>query len=232
MVNIYLLHGFLGLPRDWEFMNEELGDSKLHCINLYDVFEPEKGMDHFSTQLNGIVDKNHHNIFIGYSLGGRLGLHAVLDKPELWKSAAFVSTHPGLSTEAERATRIVKDGIWAMKFLTVEWSTLMEKWNEQPIFAYSKRLDREESDFSRPILADVLTYWSLGQQEDLRERLANLDLPIQWIVGNNDSKFVEFSNSVTLKHPKSRIIQVEGAGHRVPWDQNETFIDLIRAFNH
>lgn len=229
MKNIYLLHGFLGLPSDWDFLKADFSNYHLHPIPLYDQFYPNQGIDPFSIQFNRIIDPNAQNYLVGYSLGGRLALHALLDQPGLWKGTSLISTHPGLQEEGERATRIVNDGIWAMRMLTMKWDDLMHKWNEQPVFAYSKHFDRKEEDFERDVLADVLTHWSLGQQENLREKISQLELPIQWIVGKNDSKFMDLSKTIDLKHPKSQILAVEDAGHRVPWDNPSRFISILKT---
>lgn len=228
MTNLYLLHGFLGLPSDWAFLNSHFENCQLHQIHLFQQFKPNQGFDAFIKEFNQSVDPKQKNILVGYSLGGRLGLHAVLDQPNLWNGASFISTHPGLEEETDRAARIVKDGLLAMRFLTMKWPELMEKWNESPVFSHSKRFDRQEDDFNRAVLSDALTHWGLAQQENLRGDLAELDIPIQWIVGKNDPKFVKIAQSIQLKHSKSQIITVDDAGHRVPWDQHQQFIEILK----
>lgn len=230
MIHIYLLHGFLGLPSDWDFLDVHFEHCKLHKVHLFEQFKPDQGISSFIKEFNQLIDPEQNNILVGYSLGGRLGVQVVIDQPGLWKGASFISTHPGLKEEAERATRIINDGLLAMRFLTMKWPELMEKWNEQPVFAYSKHFARQEEDYNRAILADVLTHWGLGQQQDLRESLAKLDIPIQWIVGKNDSKFLEIGQSIKFKHSKSQFFAVEDAGHRVPWDQPQHFIDILKQF--
>ena len=230
MINIYCLHGFLGEPADWSFLKNGIKGVNLHFINLYKDFDPSEGIEAFASQFSSMISPKEDNYLIGYSMGGRLALQTLTDHPGLFKKAVFVSTHPGLSHEGERGGRILKDGALAMRFLTEEWPVLMEKWNAQSVFAYSTQINRDEKKFNREKLADALTHWGLGQQEELTGPLSKISIPILWISGKNDPKFCEIAKSIELKHSESKNIQIDQAGHRVPWDNQDAFIQQLNDF--
>lgn len=227
MFNIYCLHGFLGEPNDWEFLKPYFEKANFHFVDIYRDFDPSKGLEKFAESLNSRVKADQINHLIGYSMGGRLGLKSLLKRPDLWSKAVFVSTHPGLARDEEKASRILQDGAWAMRFLTEEWIDLTKKWDQQSVFAYSGQVRREENRFNRDSLADALTHWGLGQQDDLRKPLSSISLPIYWISGANDQKFCDLSKSISLKHEESKILEIEQAGHRVPWDNQQAFINSL-----
>jgi len=75
-VVITALHGFLGLPRDWDFLREA----------GFDVVTPPR----------------HGDVILGYSRGGRLALQELLDGTN-YKAAVFISTRVSPSTESREA---------------------------------------------------------------------------------------------------------------------------------
>src|SRR4051794_22462088 len=57
--------------------------------------------------LAALVDVPH--VLAGYSMGGRVALHAALARPQLVQRLVLVGAGPGLATEAERAERRAAD---------------------------------------------------------------------------------------------------------------------------
>lgn len=154
---------------------------------------------------------------MGYSLGGRLALHALIDSPQQWSEAIIISAHPGLA-EGVRAKRREEDAIWAKRFLEEPWSDVLQAWNNREVFAHDKPVVRKEQNFSRSLLAQALTTWSLGNQKDLAEAIGKLPMPITWVVGEYDTKFVSEAMRLSFANPSSRVIIVPGAGHRIDFE--------------
>jgi 2-succinyl-6-hydroxy-2,4-cyclohexadiene-1-carboxylate synthase len=172
------------------------------------------------------------SLLVGYSLGGRIALHAALARPEKYRALVVVSTHPGLKSESERQSRREADEVWAKRFESDEnWETLMSDWNRQAVFNASapRSLDPRGPAFNRSKLAAALRHWSLGTQADLRPALVRLPLPVLWICGGLDKKFTALAQDLTGRETQ-RLCIVETAGHRVPWDQPEIFTRLLRDF--
>lgn len=233
MIEIYALHGFLGLPNDWKVLFEECSSRiSWHAVDI--LRGPVEGsMEQWATWFNGSLPKTKTNkrILLGYSMGGRLGLHVVRQAPSLWDGAVFVSTHPGLQTEPEKMQRQAADALWARRFEKEAWATLMQAWNGREIFKPEGfSFDRKESDYDRLVLAQLLEQWSLGRQECFRSWLKRALLPIAWIYGGEDKMYKGLAHELDFSHFDSRIIEIEKAAHRVPWEQPYAFFDLLKNF--
>lgn len=191
------------------------------CCDVLKIAAPCEsiGLQQWAAHFNRSLPQNERRILMGYSQGGRLGLHALLDNPVLWDGAVFISTHLGLKTVLERTKRLDVDASWAIHFEKESWEFLISAWNSREVFA--KRLPpfrRQEPHYSREHLANMLRYWSLGHQEDLSTQIAQWPMPILWIVGEEDFAYKQLALSISLRHPKSQVWVVPNAGHRVPWD--------------
>jgi pimeloyl-ACP methyl ester carboxylesterase len=77
-------------------------------------------------------------------------------------------------------------------------------------------LDRPEQAYDRNALAHALEAWSLGNQTHLLPRLASLRMPILWIAGADDDRYVAQGERAAHGHA----VDARGptAAHRVPWE--------------
>ena len=110
---ITCLHGFLGNPRDWDFLRDA-------------------GFEIETPPLDAIPA--HGDILLGYSLGGRLALQALLAGAN-YKRAILVSTGLGIEDESARAARRASDEAWAQRFESEDFETVIADWNAQPVLA-------------------------------------------------------------------------------------------------
>jgi 2-succinyl-6-hydroxy-2,4-cyclohexadiene-1-carboxylate synthase len=220
-IRVHALHGFLGQPSDWamfDFIDHtiELNHSELDFITWCQRYN--------DCRVSHAANKN---ILLGYSLGGRLAMHLLLSAPTLWDAAIFVSAHPGLDSDHARASRLLSDQKWAMRFLEDPWDELMCAWNENSVFGGFPSLPRSERNYDRNILAQQLTLWSLGNQEFLLERLKELAMPTLYIVGEQDKAYLGIAEKFK---EFSKVSIIPDAAHRVPWDQPEKFTTQINQF--
>lgn len=204
MRTIIGLHGFLGSPSDWNAFENVIAYPIAAAENFYE----------WAKNFNRWVEANTDGprTLVGYSMGGRLGLQALLQNPSLWSRAVLISTHPGLEDEQEKLARIESDAVWAKRFREDPWELLMDDWERQPIFKDSIRLNRK--DGNREMLARQLECFSLGRQEDFRLRLESINVPIQWVTGSKDVKFEQLAKEVIKHHTYSAHRSLEGS-HRV-----------------
>ena len=200
---ITCLHGFLGNPRDWDFLRDA-------------------GFAIETPPLDSIPDRC--DILLGYSLGGRLALHALLNGAQ-YKRAILVSTGLGIEGDEARAARRASDAAWAKRFESEDFETVMRDWNAQPALA-GPALSRTRDDYD----PRALRAWSSGALPPVASRLHELTIPTLWIVGARDSKYVaEAHRAASLA--RGRVAIVDDAGHRVPWEATNAFISLIRIDN-
>lgn len=238
-MTLFCLHGFLGQPTDFQWCVRAVRESGLsvdsispdylHVKELSASVSLKKWGQHF----NHWVEKepsSHHRVLFGYSQGGRLALHALKDNPEMWTAAVIVSANPGIEKK-ERPARLKNDERWAQLFLTESFEWLLNEWNKQPVFAGSiQEPERFEKDYDRRILSECLYQWSAGHQEDFRKMLKEIQVPILWIVGSEDPKYVQMSREIEKLNPKIQVHVIEDSGHRVIFDQPQKLGRKIKDF--
>lgn len=228
-LSLIALPGFLGRKEDWQnYSADSFGVNQFHPMDLFE----ESSLKRFAKKFNNKVENSvtGSRILMGYSLGARLALHALLDNPSLWTKAVLISGHPGLSSKEEKEIRKTSDALWADDFIHAPWEAILAKWEAQAVFKTSTyRFERNECNYSRSQLAHCLTDYSLGMQEDLKPEIAELNLPILWLTGQSDEKFSMIAGSVVLKHQQSKKIALPG-GHRIPWESEMKFKKAVYDF--
>ena len=230
MNTIYTLHGFLGLPSDWDLLTLP---SNYH-IRSFDLFRdyPLINCPKWAEQFNDQIAKSpaSKRILMGYSMGGRLALHALVERSDLWDGAIIISTHPGLFSPKDRESRCLRDNQWASRFEHEPWQDLITSWNSQEAFLKDTfQFKRDERDYDRLHLAAALRNWSLGTQEYLIPKINSLSIPILWIIGSED-RLASHIDDIKLQNPLSKIWIAKGAGHRVPWQQSNDFQQIVSQF--
>ena len=236
-VIIHALHGFLGGPSDWLLNRTADFDFKLRAEVIFDDCFTGKTMREWAEAFNARVfgqrdqNKNAVKVLLGYSMGGRLAMHALLQAPHIWDMAIFVSANTGLKDPVARVERKASDEDWAKQFESEEWPSLMKKWNDQTVFTGSLAVSvRKECDFNRGQLAAVLRNWSLGCQECLDDRLAELCVPTLWVAGELDRRYSAIASEAGKKFSFYKAAIIQGAGHRVPWDRGDVFFKTVSEF--
>ena len=241
-MELHFLHGFLGKASNWESFTEHFKkwNCSYHSIEKYmhenenindNFFENWTQSFHSSVFLNNVSNKNNKKIIIGYSLGGRLALHSLVTSEAKWDGAVIISANPGLLKEQEKIERILNDERWAEMFLNEPWEIVLEKWNSQGVFSnFKNNFVKREKDFNKNLIARMLTHFSLGKQENLREKIERLNIPILWLAGEKDKKFSEIALEVEGLNKKIQTKISPNAGHRVPWEDQSFFIESVLGF--
>ena len=180
-----------------------------------------KSFYHWSDDFNKNVRKKckvtHKKILIGYSMGGRLALHALKRDNELWNQTFILSTHPGLATHLDkpRRERRLWESSWSQKFLNKPWEMLISEWNQNESLSNSQCVPRDEKKFSRSRLAQALTHWSLTKHEkDLLKSTHLIGL-----IGGNDKKYLNIYQSLKEKNQFTTFEIIPDAGHRILFDK-------------
>lgn len=179
-----------------------------------------------------VAESEPGGVLIGYSMGGRLALQALLAAPGHWAGAVIVSAHPGLVAE-ERAARVAADAVWARDAREDNWADFLKKWHEQGVLESDENWrwgDRGDLESRREAVARSFEEWSLGRQEDLRSSLAELQTPILWLTGEKDAKFCALAEELAAAAKNIVHKTIRSAGHRVPWENAGEFISLARNF--
>ena len=209
--DILALHGNLGSKEDWERWEIP----QLRAVDLWehsdlDFFE----MAHcIAPELSEGLDRP---ILAGYSLGGRLALHAMAIHPERWSGAIILAAHPGLECVEDRLARRVSDEVWAERARELPWSEFLESWNAQPVFSgCSETPSQIMLDPPRESIALAFETWSLGRQENLRSPLRRFHAPVLWITGEGDPKFTSLGREMASVFPNFQHAILPGSSHRI-----------------
>src|SRR5690242_6488130 len=112
---LYCVHGFLGQASDWEdILPPYLRKFAFDLFSPGASSQPAFDFNALGGWINDTAVKSPGpRVLVGYSLGGRIALHALTRKPEIWSAAVIISAHPGLSDPTERQKRIENDEKWA-----------------------------------------------------------------------------------------------------------------------
>lgn len=234
---ISFLHGFLGSPEDLPPCLGSLGEAQ--SLD----WTPFLANQTVSTPLNStplaiLADQlaaelpPQKSILVGYSMGGRIGLHLLVQHPQRFRAAVIISASPGLKTDRERVTRLEADLRWARRFQTEDWDQVMTDWNALPVFAGDENFhfDRSHLAKEREKWARVIDVGSVGRQADLRPALAELSIPVLFLAGENDPKYAHLTHACAELNPQFQSALIKGAGHRLPWTHPTEFMTEINRF--
>ena len=233
-MNLWCLHGAVGLAADWDVFKRRIEQEghRVHAIDLWSYLQDgECSFEDFAGKLcREARNASAPPVLIGYSMGGRLALHALIEDPEAWGGAMMISVHPGRESEEEKIPRMAADAEWAAKILAGKWDSFLEAWEAQPVLqgqCETPLADRSILRERQVAVARGFTSWSLGKQENLRSLLASITRPVFWLSGSRDPKFVSLTDSVWKEMPDGYLLGPVKAGHRVPWEAPEEFLQCV-----
>ena len=237
-VECWCLHGAVGSASDWRGLAKALaaGGISTRAVDLWRFLECESvPMPEFGKRLNaeavGEVQRAARRILIGYSMGGRLALHALLETGP-WDAAIIISANPGLRDSDEAAARRASDTVWATRALTLPWQDFIAEWNSQLLLGGAMRDSREDAKLIQRRREIVRSFvdWSVGNQRPLWERLPEIRTPVLWIAGENDAKFRAIAEEAAGLSEHFSLAIAPDAGHRVPWENGEWLAERIGGF--
>lgn len=236
----WCLHGSVGMAADWRGFSKNLAATGIgtRAVDLWRFLEcgPMPLVD-FGKALNadasGSVFRGSGRSLLGYSMGGRMALHCLLESDHPWQAAVIISAHPGLENDAEQAARRAGDAEWATQSLVGNWQQFLTTWNAQPVLGSAPIRDPGTAGqlaMRRREVARSFVDWSLGAQESLWDRLGEISIPVLWIVGENDPKFLALAERAISLMPSATLAVAPSSGHRVPWEAESWFADKVSHF--
>ena len=172
------------------------------------------------------------SILLGYSLGGRLALHACLSRPDLWRAVIIVGADPGLESEEEKRLQLDRDRNWAERLKREPLEKLTDEWDAQPVFGELKnQAPRNLGEMDASKLSQQFEVFSKGRQRDLVPDLAKLENPpVLFLSGEKDQKYQQIGEELAKSSAVVKAKVVAGSGHRVPWESPESFARVLIDF--
>jgi 2-succinyl-6-hydroxy-2,4-cyclohexadiene-1-carboxylate synthase len=238
---VFALHGFLGQATDWQVIKKFIQASPNIQFEALDLFhedslpiqEFEDYTEQLAEEIDALIDDQPsevgQKIFLGYSLGGRLGLHLLQQDPEQFDHYIFVSTNPGLDENKsnEKNERLMTDMKWAQQISESNWSEFIAAWNAQAVFENSNDEPiRHYGDYDLDKLKRALVMWSLSQQEDFRDLIQEFQHKITWVVGEKDLKYSQMAEEMKQKKVLLEYKKIS-SGHRIGLDQIFEIVKII-----
>jgi 2-succinyl-6-hydroxy-2,4-cyclohexadiene-1-carboxylate synthase len=180
-----------------------------------------------------LVETGGHATYVGYSLGARVVLQALVDSPQLIRAAVSISGTGGIEDEAERSARRASDVLLAERVQMIGVEAFLNEWLAQPLFAdmtprQSSLADRMRNTASG--LAHSLTTCGQGQQLPLWNALGISSAPVLAIAGSRDAKYVALARRLATTIPQGTLEIVADAGHNIPATHPESIVGAIREW--
>jgi len=177
-----------------------------------------------------LVHNGGRATYVGYSMGGRVALHAALAHPEFVERLILIGATAGIDDDDERLARRASDEALATHIEAVGVEAFIDEWLANPLFAGLTPATDQRADRLRNTaagLASSLRSTGTGMQEPLWERLTTLDVPTLILAGAADAKFSEIGRRLRDTIPGARFEQIDGAGHSVHLERPAATADVI-----
>jgi 2-succinyl-6-hydroxy-2,4-cyclohexadiene-1-carboxylate synthase len=173
-------------------------------------------------------------VYVGYSMGARLALHAALAHPDDVTALALLGVTAGIDDSDERAARVASDEALAASLERDGVDTFLERWLAMPMFAGLPRDPGALADRRRNTaagLAASLRLAGTGTQQPRWDDLHSLTMPVLYLAGELDTKFAAMLPRLVAATGRSaRSVIVPAAGHAAHLEAPEAFVAALRAW--
>ena len=235
--DVVLLHGFTHTGASWDPVVAALAES-------YRALAPDiRGHGAASRRepvtLEAVLDDlaaqaPERFTLVGYSMGGRIALHAALAPAlaERVEQLVLIGASPGIADPAERAERRAADDRLAGEVERMTIEEFEQRWARTPVLAgqppavaaavHADRLRNQPAG-----LAAALRGLGTGALPSLWDRLSEIRPSTTLIAGERDAKFTAIANDMAQALPTADVGVIPGAGHAVHLEASEAVAALI-----
>jgi 2-succinyl-6-hydroxy-2,4-cyclohexadiene-1-carboxylate synthase len=235
MPDLVLLHGFTQTGRSWQPIGHALAGryrSAAPDLPGHGDFAERRPASFVACDayLRALTDAPF--TLVGYSMGGRVALHAALSLGDRVRRLVLVGASPGLADAGERAARAAEDAALADRIEAIGVEAFVREWGAQPLFAGLPRgvadlIDADRKRNTASGLAAALRGLGTGVMPPLWERLGELAMPVDLVVGERDEKFRALAAQMAERIADSRVHVVPGAGHVAHLEAPDTLVELL-----
>ena len=233
--DLLLLHGFTQTGRSWEPVRRALAaryrsiapdlpghgrfaERRPASFAACDAYLRAVGGDRFT--------------LVGYSMGGRIALHAALVLARRVERLVLIGASPGIVDPRQRAARARSDAALADRIEAIGLEAFVREWEAQPLFDGMPRGIAELAHADRmrntaPGLAAALRGLGTGVMPPLWDRLADPVTPVELVVGERDEKFRDVATRMAERLRDARVHVVPGAGHAVHLEAPDAVVDVV-----
>lgn len=215
---VVLAHGFTQNARCWGPFGQTIGE-RYGTIAVDAPGHGQSGHDDADLSEAGrlLIEAGGPGHYFGYSMGGRMLLHGVLDDHiGAVRSLVLMGATAGIEEAEERSARAISDRRTAQTLLKMGTAAFVDEWLTNPMFAEltdeqsckAKRLENHAEG-----MAASLVHCGTGSQESLWSALPRIEIPVLVLAGNRDDKFTKLGQRMAeMIGDNATFMAVEG-GH-------------------
>ncbi len=245
---LLLLHGFMGLGRDWDAIRDELapdittiafdlpghGNSVAKTAGIDSV---RAAADLVHRSLRAVYEGPY--VLAGYSMGGRIALNMPLDGDDAPRGLVAVGASPGIEHEDERLRRRSWDDQQAAN-IEDDFARFLDRWYDLPLFAPLrihagfKAMFARRAAMDRAGLAWAMRTLGTGNMPPVWEKIEHesgaLSVPTLFVAGELDSKYSQLLVQTAQRCPAVRTQTIARSGHAVHLEQPQLLAAALRGF--
>ena len=168
----------------------------------------------------------------GYSMGGRIALHAAFALADRLDRLVLVGASPGIADESERAARRAADDALADRIEAIGVEAFAREWARLPLWDGQPQRVRAAANADRlrntPAgLAAALRGLGTGVMDPLWDALPSLTVPVTLAVGARDEKFRAIAERMADRLPHADVAVIADAGHAAQLEQPAAVAALL-----
>ena len=235
---LVLAHGFTQTARSWAAF-EPLLRARLPHTRLVAVDLPGHGEAPAPADLDlwasaeRLVTVGGIGTYVGYSMGGRVALHAAIASPHVVQRLVLIGATAGIDDPGERQARRDADEQLAGHIEEVGVPAFIDEWLSNPLFAGLNEDTVFRSDRLRNTaagLAASLRATGTGTQTPLWDRLSQVECPVLVLVGEHDAKFSDLGRRLVEGLRDAELAVIPDAGHSVHLEQPDATAAAIAGW--
>ena len=233
--HVVALHGFTLHGGMWERVAELVGETVAapdlpgHALTTIKPVAMRTAVD---AVVAFLAECGSPPLLLGYSQGGRVALQVALTRPELIGRLAVVGTSPGLEGRQRELRQAADDGL-ANRIERIGLARFIDEWLANPLVA-PDRVDEETRRADRAMrlestadgIAAALRGMGQAAVADISSRIPDLTMPVAFIAGGNDHKYVDYALAMA-RALTVRADIVPGVGHNVVREAPEAVASIV-----
>ncbi|HET9719428.1 MAG TPA: 2-succinyl-6-hydroxy-2,4-cyclohexadiene-1-carboxylate synthase [Solirubrobacteraceae bacterium] len=233
---LVLLHGFTNTGASWQPVIRALGE-RYRAI-APDIRGHGRASGRRPVNLNAVIEDidgltPEEFSLAGYSMGGRIALHAALALPERVSHLVLIGASPGLSDPDERTARRQADERLAAEIERSDIETFARRWAQTPVLAglparLAQQVHRDRLNNTPPGLAAALRGLGTGALPSLWDRLQGLTMPVTLVAGERDAKFRSVAEQMAAEISHAELRTIPAAGHAAHIEAPEAVAHLLQ----
>ncbi|WP_214371026.1 alpha/beta fold hydrolase [Pseudonocardia sp. H11422] len=236
-VPIFVLPGITSPAATWNFVASPLGvEVPTYVLDQRGRGEsdhPPTGytLDHYADDAAFTIEALglDRPVVVGHSMGGRVAMRFAARYPEFFRGVAVIDAPvcgPGRPFAGGNldyyldSIKLAKEGVSPEEFRPFHPTWTSEQLEDRLRWLPTCSEAAVTESFRNLDLEDPAGGWSTIRR------------PICFVVGDQSQIIsVEEGEELAGRHPDCELVVITGAGHMIPWDTLDEFLDLMRRFH-